>query len=103
MHVVMVVFTRADYLGPLTWRNVRALKVSNPISINASSKRMEITAHTPYWKLTLHGCYFVSLTLVVKPQQRLKSSIRFELEFKMADLQATAPVHNHREFVEFLC
>ena len=34
-------FTRANKLGLLTWRNVRAL---NPISIYASSERMEIIA-----------------------------------------------------------
>ena len=33
--------------------------------------------------------HLVSLSVVVKPQQYQKSSIRFELDFKMADLQAT--------------
>ena len=35
------------------------------------------------------GAHLVLLSFVVKPQQHLKSCIRFELDFKMADLQAT--------------
>ena len=35
------------------------------------------------------GAHVVSLSFVVKPQQHQKSSIRFELDFKIADLQAT--------------
>ena len=47
---------------------------------------MEITARKNRHFI---GAYLVSLSFVVKPQQHLKSSIRFELDFNMADLQAT--------------
>ena len=39
------------------------------------------------WKLPhFMGAHLVSLSVVVKPQYHLKSSIRFELDFRMADL-----------------